>query len=97
MAHVANVAVNSTWQDLESLISTATGSTFSFDSSTDYYLVNSSGATVYCVNQAAEPSVSAPLGVPLGTLEQAGLKLASGKVYVATESGVANLHIEAGE
>lgn len=94
MAHVANVLVKNTWEDLETLISAKTGSTFSFDSSKNYYLVTSSGSTVYCVNQAAQPEAAAPIGVPVGVMEQCGLKLASGKVFVSTESGTANLHVE---
>ena len=92
--HIANVVVNNTWQDLESLISSARGETFTFDATKNYYLVNSSGGVVYCVNQSAQPSVAAPLGVPVANMEQCGLKLATGSVFVSTESGTANLHIE---
>ena len=93
--HIANVTVKSTWQDLESLISSATGSVFYFDSSKNYYLVNDGVNTVYCVNKEGEaPTELPPLGMPLALQEQAGLKLATGKVYVATQHGTANLHIE---
>lgn len=95
--HVANVVVKDEWQDLESLISTAKGDTFAFDSDKNYYLVNSSGSVIYCVNQSAEPTVAAPLGVPVANMEQCGLKLATGSVFVSTESGTANLHVEVEE
>lgn len=93
--HIANVTITSTWQDLEQLISTATGAVFQFDKSKNYYLVNDGVNTVYLVNKEGEaPTEGAPLGVPLALQEQAGLKLETGKVYVSTQSGTANLHIE---
>lgn len=93
--HIANVTVTSTWQDLEQLISTATGAVFKFDESKNYYLVNDGVNTVYLVNKEGEtPTELPPLGVPLALQEQAGLKLETGKVYVATQHGTANLHVE---
>ena len=93
--HIANVTVKSEWQDLEQLISTATAAVFQFDESKNYYLVNDGVSTVYLVNkEGGAPTEGAPLGLPLALYEQAGLKLATGKVYVATQSGTANLHIE---
>ena len=96
MAHIANVVVKNQWQDLETLISAAKGSTFTFDSSKNYYLVNGSDSVVYFRNQAAAPSTGddAPNGLPLAKFEQCGLKLDSGHVYASTEVGIANLHIE---
>jgi DNA-binding beta-propeller fold protein YncE len=93
--HIANVTVTSTWQDLESLISSAKGVSFSFDATKKYYLVNDGVNTVYLVDkEGAAPTEGAPIGLPLALQEQAGLKLETGKVYVATQSGTANLHIE---
>lgn len=92
--HIANVVVKNDWENLESLISTAKGETFTFDSSKNYYLVNGGDQVVHIVNDSAKPSVAAPLGVPLAKYEQCGLKLATGAVYVSTEMGTASLHIE---
>lgn len=93
--HIANVTVTSTWQDLESLISSAKGVSFSFDATKNYYLVNEGVNTVYLVNkEGAAPTEGAPIGVPLALQEQAGLKLAAGHVFVSTQHGTANLHIE---
>ena len=96
--HIANVLVTKTWQDLESLLSTATSTTFTFDSDTNYYLTNDGTQKIYLVNKSSPaPTDEAPLGLPLNPGEQAGLKLASGKVYVSTVSGTANLHVESEE
>jgi len=96
--HIANVTVTSTWQDLEQLVSTATGAVFQFDESKNYYLVNDGVNTVYLVDKEGEaPTELPPLGMPLVIQDQAGLKLATNvKVYVATQHGTANLHIEEG-
>lgn len=92
--HVANVVVTNKWDDLEELISTAKGDTFTFDSTKNYYLVNGGENVVHIVNASAKPTSVPPLGVPLAKFEQCGMKLASGDVYVSTETGAANLHIE---
>lgn len=90
--HIANVKITDTWEKLEDLISAATGSTFTFESDTDYYITNSGGYTVNLIDTDQDPITDA--GLPLTTKEQCGYKVGTYDLKVKCAFGDGELHIE---
>ena len=72
--YIANVNLNNGSQSLESLISTATGDTFTFSASATYHITNNSDYACYLVNQSTEPSEKIGYGMLLPAHCQADFK-----------------------
>lgn len=102
--HVANIQIpaeNGDWQNLETLISNKLGSTFTFDSSKTYFLVNCSNTDIYLINTTETLTTlnnNKINGIRLSPCNQAGLKKDSGYVYCKCLFNIsADLHIEVKE
>lgn len=99
--HVANIKItadNGEWQNLETLISTELGSTFTFDSGKTYFLVNCGNSDIYLINTTDnETTLNAKKinGIRLAPYGQAGLVKTDGFVYCKCYNNItADLHIE---
>ena len=102
--HIANIQItadNGKWQNLETLISTATGNTFTFDSGVTYYLENCSNTDIFLINTTDDiDTLDAKKinGSRLHPYGQAGLIKENGYVYCKCYNGTsADLHIEVKE
>lgn len=99
--HVANIQItaeNGEWQNLETLISTKLGSTFTFEADKKYFLVNCSNTDIFLINTTDNLTTLNDKkinGVRLSPYGQAGLVKTSGFVYCKCYNNItADLHIE---
>lgn len=97
MAHVANVKVGNDWIKLEDLISTKTGSSFTFDDSKDYFISNIGTGICFMADVPSIPSADEVIGLGLSHGQCAQFKKGAGDLYVKTHVGIADIHIEEGE
>ena len=102
--HVANIQItaeNGEWQNLETLISTKLGSTFTFEADKKYFLVNCSNTDIFLINTTDDiDTLDAKKinGARLHPYGQAGLIKENGYVYCKCYNGTsADLHIEVKE
>lgn len=101
--HVANVQIpaEGKWINLETLISNKLGSTFTFDSSSTYFLVNDSNSDIFLINTTETATTldnEKVSGIRLAPYGQAGLIKTDGNVYCKCYvNTVADLHVEVKE
>lgn len=94
--YIANVKLNNEWQSLETLISAATGDTFTFDASTTYHITNNSDCACYLINQNTEPSGKVGYGMLLPAHCQADFKTGTAtKLYGIVNTNPVELCVEA--
>lgn len=72
MAQVALIKLTGEWETLEDLISEATGTTFTFDSSKTYQIECRGASNAYLIEPTAEPTAGTSGGV---MLDNAGRKI----------------------
>lgn len=92
--HIANITIGKDWIDLETAITNQTGTSFSFDSDKNYFIVNNGGYQVLLLNTTSAPTADNYDGLFLMPKEQCGLMLAQGKAYARSQNGPCNLHVE---
>ena len=98
MAHKANVLVKKDWQKLETLVSTAMGSTFQFESNKTYFISSVGPQIVFCADVSAQPQANEVVGTGLFIGDEAGYVKDSGlDLYVSCPYGEATIHVEEGE
>ena len=97
MAHKANVLVKKEWEKLETLISAAIGSTFTFEANKNYFISSVGPQIVYCATVGSKPSDGDIVGVGLFAGDEAGYKKGTGDLYVSCPFGEASIHVEEGE
>lgn len=90
--HIADVTVNTGWQDLATVISTAISDTFTFDSDKKYSIQVKSDVPVLVCNASTEPTED--VGLVLNYGDQLVLTLPSGNLYVKSVSKEATLNIQ---
>lgn len=89
--HKADVEINSSWQNLATVISTAISDTFTFDSDKKYSIQVKSDVPVTICNSSAEPT--ADEGIVLNYSDQIILKVATGNLYAKCSGEKAILNI----
>lgn len=93
--HIADVTVNTGWQNLATVISTAISDTFTFNSSKKYSIQVKSDAPVLVCNSSSEPT--GDVGLVLNYSDQLIFTLPSGNLYVKTAAKEAVLTVFEGE
>lgn len=90
--HIADITINSTWQNLETVISTATSATFIFDTEKKYSIQVKSDVPVTICNASAEPTDDS--GLVLNYSDQLILKVKTGELYAkcAGEKAILNIN-----
>lgn len=90
--HKADVTVNTNWQNLATVISTAISDTFTFDSSKKYSIQVKSDVPVLICNSSSQPTGNE--GLVLGYGDQLVLTIPSGNLYAKSSATEAILNIQ---
>lgn len=90
--HIADVTINTGWQNLATVISTAISDTFTFNSSKKYSIQVKSDVPVIACNKSTTPTGEE--GVELNYGDQLIFKVPSGNLYVKASSKEAILNVQ---
>ena len=89
--HIADVTINTEWQNLATVISTAISDTFTFDTDKKYSIQVKSDVPVTVCNKSTTPTGDE--GLVLNYSDQLILTLPSGNLYVKVAAKEAILNI----